>query len=673
MKNNNLLPFECLHIHGDNIVECERALAIILQSLADVIESISPPGFSITCPRYLLKLKGATKPLSVTFYPGFGRWDYDILQSVRDRGGVLREAADVIVTAAHNGEEMPLFAIEFCGALPAGNQAWQRSGRAFSFGMAQIPYLYISEIGGYELDSNRRRKAPRMPNAAVPFSYLAFSIEHETPVFPIFVTAPGADTDSRKVFADVFADQELIDLVCAHLYQDDDAEIFDILQQKVLSFVKKRADSSRKGETLSREQWQTAFDELKNTNGLSNFLVTKVRQDWSKTAYIDALTDRAKALMAVGSRHGIGLTGTKLPMCLLDRDARSRFASDVNKLFPELDSEFKEFLNHPESLAICWVMGFKPRGDDARPDRGLAPLTRMLVGSDHEMLTIVYGPAPEATWKALVKQPEKLAARNGLWEAIMEASDALLVEAATDHVSKKGYIRSEWVEDLLEKRSEPFFVTPCPKRLGENDVDTALHLLLSKFIGKDVFEGMCNPPGGDWSGVSILGDSREMEYRWLSLPRVSGADMKRPDHVFQIFAPTCMPSTILSIESKETPKSLETKIGPRLTAYLHYLFASPASIEKKHSSEDWEHSTRKVSLGDYRFLSAGAFLMGDPEKVLDAVQRSKTDLTFVVDFLNSGKSCQIFIYSSTSNGREIAEYIAANVEDSEIIAVKVIN
>ncbi len=673
MKTNKLPPFENLHIHGDNIVECERALTIILKSLDDVIEDISRPVFSITCPRYLLRLNGAKTPLSVTFFPGFGRWNHDILQSVRERGGVLREAADVIVTAVNNDEETPLFAIEFCGALPAGNQAWQRSGRAFSFGAAQIPYLYISELGGYELDQKRRRKAPRMPNAAVPFSYLAFSIEYKTPVFPIFVTAPGADTISRKEFADVFADQELIDLVRAHLYQDADAEIFDRLQQKVLSFVKKRADSSRKGETLSGAQWQAAFDELEKPNGLSNFLISKVRQDWSKTAYIDALTDRAKALMAIGSKYGIGLTGTKLPMCLLDRDSRSRFALDVNELLPELDSEFKAFLSHPKSLAICWVMGFKPRGDDARPDRGLAPLTRMLIGSDHEMLTIVYGPAPEATWKVLAKQPEKLAVRNGLWEAIMETSDALLVEAATDRVSKKGYVRSEWVEGLPRKSTKPFFVAPCPKRFGENDVDTALHLLLSKFIGKDVFEGMCNPPGGDWSGVSILGDSREMEYRWLSLPRVSGAEMKRPDHVFQIFTPTCMPSTVLSIESKETPKSLETGIGPRLTAYLHYLFSSPASIEKKLSSIDWEHSTRKVSLGDYRFLSAGAFLMDDAEKVLDAVRRSKTDLTFVVDFQNFGKSCLISIYSSTSDGREIAEYIAANAEESEIIAVKVIN
>ncbi len=360
-------------------------------------------------------------------------------------------------------------------------------------------------------------------------------------------------------------------------------------------------------------------------------------------------------------------------MCLLDQKGRRNFALDINKLFPELDDEFKAFLNHPQPLAICWVMGFKPRGDDARPDRGLAPLTRMLIGSDHEMLTIVYGPAPEATWKTLVESPEKLAERNGLWEAIMETSDALLVEAATDQVSKNGYLRSEWVKNVPEIKAEPFFVAPYPKRLGENDVDTALHLLLSQFIGKDVFEGMCNPPGGDWSGVSILSDSREMEYRWLSLPRVSGADMKRPDHVFQIFSPANMPSTILSIESKETPKSLETGIGPRLTAYLHYLFATPASIEKKRSSKAWEHSTRKISLGGYRFLSAGAFLMGDSEKGLDAVQRSETDLTFAVNFSDLSKRCQIDIFYSTSEGHEIADYIFNNVEDSEIISVKVIN
>ena len=71
-------------------------------------------------------------------------------------------------------------------AATAENQAWQRSGRGYSAGMSKIPYLYVAEIGGFELDTNtRERKAARLPNATVPFSYLTYSHEN-SPMFPIY-------------------------------------------------------------------------------------------------------------------------------------------------------------------------------------------------------------------------------------------------------------------------------------------------------------------------------------------------------------------------------------------------------------------------------------------------------------------------------------------------------
>ena len=39
--------------------------------------------------------------------------------------------------------------------------------------MSKIPYLYVAEIGGFELDTNTRdRKAARLPNATVQLSDL---------------------------------------------------------------------------------------------------------------------------------------------------------------------------------------------------------------------------------------------------------------------------------------------------------------------------------------------------------------------------------------------------------------------------------------------------------------------------------------------------------------------
>jgi glycosyltransferase involved in cell wall biosynthesis len=85
--------------------------------------------------------------LRFQFFPGYGqaRWNQDVLGYVKRTGGRLREAADAIITKITDGTEKPLAAIEFCGAIPAGNQAWQRNGRAFSFARAGIPYFFIAK------------------------------------------------------------------------------------------------------------------------------------------------------------------------------------------------------------------------------------------------------------------------------------------------------------------------------------------------------------------------------------------------------------------------------------------------------------------------------------------------------------------------------------------------
>ena len=45
---------------------------------------------------------------------------------------------------------------------------------------------------------------------------------------------------------------------------------------------------------------------------------------------------------------------------------------------------------------------------------------------------------------------------------------------------------------------------PSPLKIGENDVDTILHTIFTQLKSSEIkiFEGMCNPPGGDWSGIS---------------------------------------------------------------------------------------------------------------------------------------------------------------------------
>ena len=659
-----------INIHGDNIVECERVLDLILQSTKDDIETFDMLNDSIVCPSFQIKYKTEGKKIKITFFPGFGRWEVDILSTIQERNNALIEVADAVVTEVINDIERPIFAIEFCGALPAGNQAWQRSGRAYSFGAIKVPYLYISELGGYELDSNRNRKASRMPNPAVPFSYISFSIEKNTPVLPVFIKAPGADEIHCKTYSDEFGYQELLCLLRAILFNTDTSSVFSILQKKVLSFVKKRGENSRKEETLSAEQWQRAFDNIQEGKTISDFLIEEVKQPWRKTAYISSLTDNAKRLIEIGKEIGIGYTSTRLPICLFDREKRQIFMNYLNNMYPLLDDDFVKWLEKEEPLVVCWITGFKPKGDDSRPDRGLPPFARMIIGSNHDLLSIVYGPALRSTWETLEENPNDLSQKNGLWQAILEISDAVLIESATDdNITRKGYID-------LQLKKEPSFIVPSsprvppmPIRFGENDVDTVIHILLSRLCGDDVFEGMCNPPGGDWSGISVL--SGDKEYRWVSLPRVSGKNTKRPDHVFQIFIPN-ESSIILSIESKRTPQMLEKHIGSSLTAYVYYLLSKKASIERPIGNSDWLRSEKQLNLSEYQFVTAGAFLNQGSEKNLIGVNKSETDLNFSVGFSDKKEKCTISIYVATKIGAKIAEFIKSKISDESHIQVEIL-
>lgn len=647
------------HIHGDNIVECERTFDIIKAALGHLIISAIGPNGSPVCPEFRLRLRNMKNSLHFTFYPGFGRWNEDILQFLREHGGILREAADVIITGVSTSQsEEPLIAIEYCGALPAGNQAWQRNGRAYSFGLAKTPYIYVAELGGYELDSKRNRKAPRMPNPAVPFSYLSYSLEQKIPVLPVFVTSPGADESSRKTYSDVFADDELTALLRAIILGENPNGIHELLLRKVFSFVIKRAALSRGGETLTPRQWKNAYASLRRGQSLVDFVVRNVPLTWSKTAYIAALTSTAKDLMDLTSSFAIGLTSTALPMCIVSRDNRPEFASHVSELYTDLPHDFGRWLARDEHLVICWVMGFKPGGDDARPDRGLPPLTRMLIGHDYDLLSVVYGPAPAETWPTLIADPATLSQRNGLWEAILGISDALLVDTATDRATKHGFLRSHWEAPTSKTIRRKIFVKPRPARIGENDVDTVLHNLLTLHAGPEVYEGMCNPPGGDWSGVSLQPPDRSLELRWLSLPRVSGLNTKRPDHVFQLFDIASKP-IILSIESKETASSVETRIGPRLSRYVANLITSPASIERNGPSQSWRHSIHQLNAGDFLFASAVAFIPRSQKHIDLVIAKARADLTLAYTFGANGKSCRILLVPSSRRGKIISDYVSS--------------
>ena len=354
-----------------------------------------------------------------------------------------------------------------------------------------------------------------MPNPAVPFSYLSYTSSQATPVLPVYVPNPGIHKDARDELASLTGEQELVKFVRTSILEESGQQVTETLRDKALDFTKQLASSGRRGRTLTPEQWAKASEAVRSgrRNALIQFLLDQAPLSWSKTAYIKSLTVSAKELMRIAGALGIGLTSNNLPMCIVPVNSRKVFAQEVEGLYSKINADFTNWLQNREPLVIVWVMGFKPRGDDARPDRGLPPFARMLVGPDADVLTVIYGPAPEAHWPLLMADPQSLASQNGLWEAIMATSNAILVDSATDSVTDHGFLQQHWASPIDSPSDGQMLVQPVPQRISEHDVDTVIHTIFARLGAPHVFEGLCNPPGGDWSGISLLTSDKRRELR----------------------------------------------------------------------------------------------------------------------------------------------------------------
>lgn len=403
---------------------------------------------------------------------------------------------------------------------------------------------------------------------------------------------------------------------------------------------------------MSAEEWRKAYDVICKNQSLINYLCKDNPINWKKTAYIEGLTKTASRFMEIASKYAIGITSSKLPMCIIPKTNKKNFLAELYAIYPKLTEDFKKWICADDNLVISWIMGFKPRGDDARPDRGLVPFTRMLVGKDAKILTFVYGPAPKETWEIMENNPVQLGHTNGLWEAIFSASDAVLVDSATSKMKKNCFLKKEFQRREKNAKSQIELVSTYPKKIGENDVDTILHTLFTNIDGINIFEGLCNPPGGDWSGISIL--ENQIEYRWLSLPRVSQTEAKRPDHVFQIFDINKKP-IILSIESKENAEDLENNIGERLSRYITDLMKTPVNAERG-KNYDWISSEKVIDEKQFDFASAVAYIC-KKESDLEVVKiKVNSDVIFSYFFNESGK-CEIKILACSEIGKKITKEI----------------
>jgi len=142
---------------------------------------------------------------------------------------------------------------------------------------------------------------------------------------------------------------------------------------------------------------------------------------------------------------------------------------------------------------------------------------------------------------------------------------------------------------------------------------------------------MCNPPGGDWSGLSVKDFKKDVEYMWTSLPRVSKTEGKRPDHVIQ-YSKDENTNVFFSIESKDNYNSFSNNLGPRLNRYTNDLLSSfPTAIKTK--GKEWGLAINDNKLDQkMAFISIGAFVYKNQKELESVLTRGKFDLVLGLEF-----------------------------------------
>lgn len=640
-----------IEIQGDNILECERALRFVATSLTGDGAHVSWLPSPLYAPCY--EVTDGTKQLLVAqLLPGYGRWGDNIQEYLRTRGAPLREATDAIILrikkAASTTSGEPVLAFEFCGALPAGNNAWQRCGRALACAYAGVPYLYFAELGGVELGAGRKIKAARLPNPLVPFAYVTLGQSTGSIVVPVFTPSPSISEVVAKPFVPCMGEDDARALVRALIVEGNPTDAAQRLREKAIRAAQVLASLRRRKDTLEGNEWVELASQPSGS-AKASWLLRK-RMPWAKKVGIESLTGTFLELVDAATRSGAVAIGSRdMPFCLLAPENRLKFAELVERIYGrKLTRPFAEWLGSSRSpLAMVWVCGFKPRGDDSRPDRGLVPLVRMLLGSEGvEYLSVVYGPATQTTWKHFATDMWGLARINGLWEAIVGLSDAILVDSQTAvSLETVGVLvpKTTTVPVALSRHiSTARTTTPL---FGEHDVDSVLHALFSNARDMGAFEAMCNPPGGDWSGLSFQASREGTIFRWTSLPRVSGDDTKRPDHVIIFCGP---PLTVLSIESKDLPKVVERGIGPRLSRYVRELSRIPPNICCDGPTKTWQPHTMKADLPEATMISAAAFRFTNIEEVGAVLTRGEVDLVLAVQIGGGKELTRLHVMSKPS-------------------------
>ena len=639
-----------LRIHGDNIVECERTLKMIAEAYNSTFELLNSP---VYFPKYAIKTKEYL--FVIELLSGHGRWsNIDLGDIVYKAGGRLRESADSYLTEVSGAHEIVLLGIEYCSALPAGNNAWQRNGRALASVFANVPYLYYAEIGGIELDENRNPKAPRYPNPAVPFSYVSLSHDMNSVCLPVYRAHPSMTPQNHVAYNSALGYDEGLVFIRQILNGEDTSLTVNSLKDKAVKMVEILSNGRKKKDTLKGKEW----NDLLKSNNRSSWLVQNYKEKWQKKSSDKVLVSDTFELLKskIKKLAVVPITAKDLPFCVVPKQNLPLLKSWIKDTYNGLDASFD--LN--KDLALVWITGFKPKGDDSRPDRGLSPLCRMILGKDANIMAIVSGPGKKHIWDKLHNSPKELCESNGLFEAIFSCCNYLFVDSVTcnDYIfMPTGAVFSKNPKSIqFDYKQKPVV------KYFEHDTDCAIHQILSSHNELGIYECFCNPPGGDWSGISFFKDG--IEYKWTSLPRVSKKS-KRPDHIFQIERNGKL--IFVPIESKGYGRDLENNIGNRLKDYINDLFASEPTAYKADKKSDWRSFDKNIGKVKFSLISVGAFLYKDERELTNQLLRGNLDAIFAFEF---GEITTLHFYAS-ANGDILLEYLKNIASEQTSFVIKV--
>ncbi len=635
---------EYFRIHGDNILECERILETISESIGSKICLVDSPFHN---PVYLLKTS-PDKKLYFRLFPGYDRFGVSIRSEFTKLGAPIREGSDAIVTRMLGNTEEIIFSVEFCNALPAGNNAWQRTGRAVTSAFLNIPYFHIAEIGGVELGADRKLKAQRFPNPIIPFSYITLGKNYRSLVLPVYLPSPSISAEMRKKFSSVFGSGEYKKLMASLMVGKSDAKIEDKIIKENIELVKILSSNRKTVDTRRGKEWDEFLSFESQTKRLQ-WLESK-NINWKKKSSGKVVVTKSFSDLLKFSKdfNTLSVGAGDIPICLIPGKDREDFAKGLSGIYlKKLNSDFLDWIsNKDSSLVLVWITGFKPKGDDSRPDRGLVPLARMLLGPDVDIMTIVSGPAKKETWNEITKCYGKLCIKNGLWEAVLNLSDSLLIDSSTCEQSPVSILLKKQGQKVIGKVEIP--PSGQVKKFSEQDVDSVIHFLLSKKYSKNVFECMCNPPGGDWSGLSTFNFDEKIESRWTSLPRVSKTEGKRPDHVVQLS--TDEKDIFFSIESKDKPSTFEDLIGERLNRYTKDLLDGNPTATRS-SREGWKLFDKPIKTKPKEYYSIGAFCYSKEEELSKVLNEGKFDSVIGIEFVDNGE--KVILHVVSKPGREL--------------------